>query len=287
MRFRFLHDQSLSCVWLFVTPWTIARQALLSVGFSQQEYWSGLPVPSSGDLPNPGIKPHLQHCRWILYGWAIQKARVPESLYSKHSWVISQPYVPLFLWTKWGDLMLQGRIGLSSTGEGVSPTNQHWFLSLLRVWWTSDTVLDKVAWRRLQTPLGEGGGFLERLFVIQSLSHVWLFATPWTTACQASLSLIISQSLLKLMSIKSVMTSNHLVLCSPILLLLSIFPGIRVFSNESVLHIRWPKYWHFSFSISPSNEYSGLTSVRIDWFDLLSVQGTLKSLLQHHSSQKE
>ena len=120
---------------------------------------------------------------------------------------------------------------------------------------------------------------------VQSLSHVWLFVTPWTAACQASLSITSSQSLLKLMSIKLVMAFNHLILCCQLLLLPSIFPSIRVFSNESVLCIRCPKYWSVSFSISPSNEYSGLISFRIDWFDLLAVQGTLKSLLQHHSSK--
>ena len=117
------------------------------------------------------------------------------------------------------------------------------------------------------------------------LSHVQLFATPWTAAHQASLSFTISWSLLKLMSIESVMTSNHLTLCCPLLLPPSIFPSIRVFSNESVLYIRWPKFWSFSFSISPSNEYSGLISFRMDWLGLLAVQGTLKSLLQHHSSK--
>ena len=127
--------------------------------------------------------------------------------------------------------------------------------------------------------------FIDAISTVQSLSSVWLFATPWTAACQTSLSIINSQSLLKLMSIKSVMPSNHLILCSPLLFLLSVFPSIRVFSNESVLHIRWPKYWSFSFTISPSNEYSGLISFRIDWLDLLAVQGTLKSLLQHHSSK--
>ena len=120
---------------------------------------------------------------------------------------------------------------------------------------------------------------------VQSLSHVWLFATPWTAAHQASLFITNSQSLLKLMSIELVMPSNHLILCGPLLLLPSIFPRIRVFSNESVLRIRWPKYWSFSFSISPSNEYSGLISFKIDWFDLLAVKGPLKSLLQHHSSK--
>ena len=125
------------------------------------------------------------------------------------------------------------------------------------------------------------------LFVVlvQLLSHVQPFATPWTAACQASLPFTISWSLIKLMSIELAMPSNHLILCCPLLLLPSIFPSIRVFSNESALHIMWPKYWSFSFSISLSNEYSGLISFRIDWFDLLAVPGTLKSLLQHHSSK--
>ena len=120
---------------------------------------------------------------------------------------------------------------------------------------------------------------------VQLLSHVQLFMTPWTAACQASLSITNSWSLLKLMSIKSVMPSNHLILRRPLLFPPSIFPRIRVFSNESVLHNRWPKDWSFSFSISPSNEYSGLISFRMDWLDLLAVQGTVKSLLQHHSSK--
>ena len=119
---------------------------------------------------------------------------------------------------------------------------------------------------------------------VQSLSRIQLFLTPWTTAHQASLSLTNSWSLLKLMSIESVMPSNHLILHHP-LLLPSVFPSIRVFSSESVLHIRWPKYWSFSFSISPSNEYSGLISFRMDLLDLLEVQGTLKSLPQHHTSK--
>ena len=120
---------------------------------------------------------------------------------------------------------------------------------------------------------------------VQSLSHVWFFVTPWNAARQASLSITSAQSPLKLMSIESVMPSNHLILCCPLLLLPSIFPSIRVFSSESVLRMRWSKYWSFSFNISPSNDYSGLISFRMDWFDLLAVQGTLKSLLQHHSSK--
>ena len=119
----------------------------------------------------------------------------------------------------------------------------------------------------------------------QSLSHVQHFATPWTAARQASLSFTISRSLLKLMSMESVMPSNHLILCRPLLLLPSIFPRIKVFSNESALCISWLKYWSFIFSISPSNEYSGLISFRMDWLDLLAAQGTLKSLFQHHSSK--
>ena len=125
--------------------------------------------------------------------------------------------------------------------------------------------------------------YLSLVAVIQLLSRIHLFATPRTAACQASLSSAISWSLLNLMSIELVMPSHHLFPCRPLLFLPSIFPIIRVFSSESALHIRWPKYWGFSFSISPSNEYSRLISFRMDWFDLLAVQGTLKSLLQHHN----
>ena len=126
--------------------------------------------------------------------------------------------------------------------------------------------------------LGRG---LADLCSVQSLSLVQLFVTPWTASCQASLSITNSRSLLKLMSIESVMPSNHLILCRPLLLPSSVFPSIRVFSNESVLHIRWPKYWSFSFSISPCNEYSGLISLRMDWLDLLAVQGTLTTAQKH------
>ena len=131
----------------------------------------------------------------------------------------------------------------------------------------------KICWRR------------DRLSSVQLLSHVQLFVTPWTGA--ASLSITNSRTLLKLMSIELVMPSNHFILCCPLLLLPSIFPSIRVFSNEPVLRIRSPKYWSFSFSISPSNEYSGLSPFRMDWLDLLAVQGTPKSLLHHHSSKRE
>ena len=127
--------------------------------------------------------------------------------------------------------------------------------------------------------------YIHTISSVQLLSHVRLFATPWSAAHQASLSITSSQNLLKLMSIESEMTFNHLILCHPFLLPPSIFPCIRVFSNESTLRMRWSKYWSFSFSISPSKEHPGLISFRIDWLDLLAVQGTLKSLLQHHSSK--
>ena len=126
---------------------------------------------------------------------------------------------------------------------------------------------------------------LDQFSSVQLLSHVRLFATPWIAARQASLSITSSQSLPKLVSIESVMPSNHLILCHPLLLLPSNFPSIRVFSNESALLIMWPKYWSFSFNLSRSNEHPGLISFRMDWLDLLAVQGTLKSLLQHHSSK--
>ena len=177
------------------TPWTVARQAPQTMGFSRQEYWSGLPFPPPGDLPDPGIEP-------------------------------------------------------------TSPASS-----------------------------ALAGGPSGKLSSVQLLSDLRLFATPWTAARQASLPITNSCSLLKLMSIELVMPSNHLILCCPRLLLPSIFPSIRVFSNESALPIRWPKYWSFGFSISSSNEYSGLISFRVDWLDLLTVEVTLKSLFQHQSSK--
>ena len=155
-------------------------------------------------------------------------------------------------------------------------------------WWITNT-LPKVSIQEVCQCQQFPSRLVKNLFHLPSVqfSHsvVSDLATPWTAAWQASLSITNSWSLLKLMSVKSVMPSSHLILCRPLLLLSSIFPSIRLFSNESVLHIRWPKYWCFSFYHSPSNEYSGLISFRIDWFDLLAVQGTLNSLLQHHSSK--
>ena len=194
-----------------LAPWTVAHQGPLCLGFPRQEYWSGLSLPSPGDLCNPEIElastvsPALQtdHLPTEPSGNNCFKPLCQFLLFSK----VNQPYLYI----------------------SVQP--------------------------------------------VQLLSHVQVFVTPWT-ARQASLSITISQSFLKLMSIESVVPSNHLTLCHPLLLLPSIFPSIRVFSNESVLPIRWPKYWSFSFIRSPSNEYSGLISFRIDCFDLLEVQGT-------------
>ena len=150
------------------------------------------------------------------------------------------------------------------------------------IWKPEGHIWIGIGWREW---ISRSWEFKAHIISIQWLSHVQLFGIPWTAAHQASLSISSSWNLLKLMSIKVVMPSNHLVLCRPLLLLTSIFASIGVFSSESVLCIGWPKYWSFSFSISPSNEYSGLISFRTDWFDLLAVQGTLKSLLQHHSSK--
>ena len=186
---------------------SVARWAPLSVGFSMQEYWSGLPCAPPGDLPKPGIKPGIN--------------------------VVSPALAGRFSTTK---------------PPGKHQLN-HQFSS------------------------------------VHSLSRLRLFVTPWIAARQASLSITKSQSSLKLISIESVMPSNHLILCRPLLLLPPVPPSIRVFFNESTLSMRWPKYWSFSFSISPSNEHPGLISFRMDWLDLLAVQGTLKSLLQHHSSK--
>ena len=157
--------------------------------------------------------------------------------------------------------------------------------NLLHCWWECKLVqpLWITVWRFIKKKKKNGSRIA--ISSVQSLSPVQLFAIPWTAACQASLSITNFRSLLKLMSIESLMPSNHLILCHVLFLLPSIFPSIRVFSNKSVLCIRWPKYWSLSFSISPSNEHSRLISFRIDWFDLLAVQGTLKSLLQHHISK--
>ena len=155
-----------------------------------------------------------------------------------------------------------------------------------RFWWKGSSVLSSINFIKGFLLVKRSWCHHEGIFVVvQLLSCVRLFVAPWTAACQASLSITISWSLLKLMSTESMMPSNRLILCCSRLLLPSIFPNIRVFSNELAFHIKWTKYWSFSFSTSPSNEYSGLISFKIDWFDLLAVQGILKSLLQHHSGK--
>ena len=154
--------------------------------------------------------------------------------------------------------------------ERVNLDSPHFFLSC-----------DQTPWHPELLPISS----VQFCSVAQSLSRIQLFVSPWTAACHASLSITNSQGLLKLMSVELVMPSNHLILCCPLLLPPSIFPILRLFSNESVLRIRWPKYWSFNYSISPSNEYSGLTSFRMNWLDLLGIQETLKSLLQHHRSK--
>ena len=175
----------------------------------------------------------------------------------------------------------------STPGSGRSPGGGHSNPSSIPSWripWTEEPGgLQSMRSQRVGHNCATNFHF--QFSSVQSLSRVRLFVITWTAARRASLSITSSQSLLKLMSIESVMPSNHLILCHPLLFPPSIFPSIRVFSNESVLHIRWPKYRSFSFSISPSSEYSGLISFRMDWLDLLAVQGTLKCLLQHHSSK--
>ena len=233
-----LFFKSLSPVWLFATPWTEACQAPLSTEFSRQEYWSGFPFPSPGDLPDPGIEPHLQLGRQEHYHWATWAS--PFSLTTFNSCKIHGNFQ-----TERGNNM-QATVRADSTFRA---TKKYQFSS------------------------------------VQSLSHVQLFATPWIPGHQASLSITNSRSSLKLTSIKLVMPSRHLILCRPLLLLPPISPSIRVFSNESTLHMRWPKYWSFSFSIIPSKEIPGLMSFRMDWLDLLAVQGTLKTLFQYHRSK--
>ena len=225
-----------SRVWLITTPWTVAHQAPLCMGFSRQEYWNGLPFPPPGDLHDPGIEPMS-----------------PEL--QVDSWQLSHP--------SFREQVLKGWVG-SYRGPSL-------FLSSNRLFQRHSHSLE----RRLKKQVHIS--WVGKLSSVQSLSRVRLFITPWTAARQASLSITNSRNLPKLMSVKSVMPSSHLILCRPLLLLPPIPPSIRVFSNESALHMRWPKYWSFSFSISPSNEHPGLVSFGMDWLDLFPVQGALKS----------
>ena len=227
----------LSHVWVFVTPWTVARQAPLSMGFSRQEYCSGLPFPSSGHLPDPGFKPASLEPSALAHGFF---TTAPTG----------KPWNGC-RWYEWFGKQIEIKRGKTWPDLALTPA-----------------ILGYSCWCGCPS--------------VQFSSVAQLCLTLWTAACQASLSITNSQSLLKLISSESVMPSNHLILCYPLHLPPSIIPSISVISNESVLCIRWPKYWSFSFSIRPSNEYSRLISFKMDWLDLLAVQGTLKSLHQHH-----
>ena len=213
-----------------MTPWTVAHQAPLSMGFSRQEYWRGLPFSPPGDLPSQGSSSGFLHWR-------------ADSFLLSHQGMRGCP------------LLIP------------NPAREAAILTFSTSIYHSD--------KQGQAQISSA----------EPLSRVQLIATPWTAALRYSLSVTNSWSVPKLMSIKSVMPSTHRILCHILLFAPPILPSIKVFSNESVLHIKWPKYWNFSFSISPSNEFSGLIFFRTDCLDLLAVQGTLKSLLQHHSSK--
>ena len=222
---------------------------------SRQEYWNGLPCPPLGNLPNPRIQPRPP---------AWQPDSLPSESPGKHKVVVlNHPQ------------LCEVKVAQSC----------------LTLWDTMDYTVQARILEWVAFPFSRDLPDLgieprsPAFSSVQSLSRVWLFATPWTPARHASLSITNSWTLPKLMSIESVMPSNHLILCRPLLLLHSIFPRIRLFTNESALHIRWPKYWSFSFNISPSNGHPGLISFRMDWLDLLAVQETLKSLLQNQSSK--
>ena len=252
-----------SCVWLFATLWTVAHQAPWSMGFCRKEYWSGLPCPSPSESESRSV--------------------VSDSL---------QPHG-----CPWNSLDQNTGVSSLSLLQGIFPTQEsnpgllHCRRILHQLSHKRDLPNPGIELASPVSPALTGGFFTTSSTWEAQLMH-WCCCLAavtsdslrrWTAAHQASLSFTISQSLLKLMSIELMMSSNHLILCHPLILLPSVFSGIRVFSNELALHIQWPKYWSFSFSNSPSNEYSGLISFRIDWFDLLAVQGTLKSLIQHHS----
>ena len=283
-----------------VNPWMVTCLVPLSMRFPRQEYWSGLPFPFPGDLPDPGVKP-------VSPQW--QVGSLPLSHHQEKKYVNIYVYVYMGFpcgsadkesSQNMGDL---GSIPWSGRSPGEGNGNPFQYSCL-------ENPMDGGAWQATVHGLQKIGqdwvtslslfiyiiahGYIGVKFLyfiriqfssVQSLSLVWLSATPSIPAHQASLSITNSQSLLKLMSIESVMPSSHLILCCPLLLLPPIPPSIRVFSNESTLRMRWPKYWSFSFSIISSKEHPGLISFRMDWLDLLAVQGTLKSLLQHHSSK--
>ena len=231
----------------FVTALTVGCQVPLSMGSPRLEYWSGLLFPSPGNLPNSGTK----HMSPALADRFFTTEPLGKPQYKVKNLKCLPCSIVAILFSK------------------------YFFASWLLLLPCSLHCL--VGW--LQLPTNWSLCFMLLVVAVQLPSHVWFFAIPWTAAHHASLSLTISWSLPKFMSIASVILSSHLIPWCPLFLPPSIFPIIRDFSNESAVHIRWPKYWSFSFSISPSNEYSRLISPKIDWFDLLAVQGTLRSLL--------
>jgi len=272
---------SLSCVWLLATPWTAARQASLSINNS----WSSLKLTFiESVMPSS----HLILCCPLLL-----LPPIPPSIR-----VFSNESTLHMRWPKYWRFSF--KIILSKEHPGPISFRMDW-LDLLAVQGTSrvfsNTIVQKHQFFGAQLysqsnshihtwPFAQVLLNLKLQFSsVQLLSRVRLFATPWIAARQASLSITNTWSSLRLTSIESVMPSSHLIFCRPLLLLPPIPPSIRVFSNESTLHMRWPKYWSFSFSIIPSKEIPGLISFRMDWLDLLAVQGTLKSLFQHHSSK--
>ena len=269
-----------SCVRLSAAQWTVACQAPWSLGFSRPEYWSGSPCPPPGLEPLFPVSPALQvdslpteppgnpcYMYFTTMKHLKKVVRIQPLIISAASRALYLPEPEL-------SLPPQSPVSTLPLPQFDSPSPT--------VFRGACAPLNQITSLLCSEPSMAPTIFF---FFVQLLSHIRLFVTLWTAAHQASLSFTVSQSFLKLMSIESVISSNHLILCLPLLLLPSTFPHIKVFSNESALHIRWPKYWSFSFSISPSNEYSGLISFRIDWFYLLAVQGTLKSLLQRHSSK--
>ena len=258
------------------------------MGFSRQKYWIGLLFPVPGDFPHLGIEPALPHCRQTAGSFFITSA----------TWEAIHPLIPqltevhpqiAFPWK----IPWERRNSMKAVVSNVErETEEKEKKVVQKNHLKAKASRDKdckemgTGWWVKEERCFEEDNLSVQFSLVQSFSHVWLSATSWITAHQASLSITNSRSLLKFMPIKSVMPSSHPFLCHPLLLLPTIPPSIRVFSNESTLHPRWPKYWSFSFIISPSNEHPGLISFRTDWLDLLAVQETLKSLLQLVYHQK-
>ena len=255
---RCTHTQSLIHVWLFTAPQTGPPGSSVHRIFqSRMQEWVAISYSRGSFQPRDQHRLlHFLHCTWILYHCATWEA---------HQWMKALQMVFII----YAVLNFPNLLQLLHIGLVTKKIQNVYNIALTLVTTVSKIMLTLIV----------------LLFSVQSLSCVRLFVTPWIAAHQASLSITNSQSLLKLMSMKLVMSSSHFRLCRPLLLLPPIPPSIRVFSNESTLLMRWPKYWSFSFSISPSKEHPGLISFMMDWLDLLAVQGTLKSLLQHHSSK--